>query len=624
MPAPIRITGARPLAGRKSGLGLMKASIRSPRPQSVQMARAQPARMLAHANLQPPVTRTRGQRVIARQVTARRQDAHQIARGKAREGPTRQPRQQAAARQGEAEDAGRRLHRLAIVAAREQRQRVAARAGGHMGQRQRFAQNLGQLGTPARERLRGLTVDGGKRHQRRPALPRQRRLDIPREPAEFRELPVAEAKDRDGAGGCCPHRLKPRHEAFGRSGRRPIAIGRGEDQHPVGARIGRCQAVHRAGMHLVAVRGQRIVQGARETPGAAALAADKDDGIGRLRGYIRLDPGPRAAARCPDQHTGYGHHGHGQRRHPEDQAEPPKALPGVQHVNRFIDPPRRAMVPPDQHPPGSLIDITIARGGLDAVGIRRVIRIGEGQLAQVAQVDVPESVDPVHRHGRAAIHLRRQARGLGCAAGDHVERRQRHVHPGQRRQHQSRHRHPPEIDMQALAARAARAAQDLRPSPHAPRGHLQARHRQHQHRQRPQPGGNPSGIVQKKRPVQVGHPAFNAGGRIVRNRLTARRVHDHRGGEAIFEIQNNDLARRRAPYLLDARIAVREPSGQIGHADRARRCGDGAAALQRGKDRQNRPAQRQNADQKCRQKAGKLVKLTQHDAPPFGNRDHRP
>ena len=45
---------------------------------------------------------------------------------------------------------------------------------------------------------------------------------------------------------------------------------------------------------------------------------------------------------------------------------------------------------------------------------------------------------------------------------------------------------------------------------------------------------------------------------------------------------------------------------------------------QRGKDRQNRPAQRQNADQKCRQKARKLVKLTQHDAPPFENRDHRP
>ena len=160
--------------------------------------------------------------------------------------------------------------------------------------------------------------------------------------------------------------------------------------------------------------------------------------------------------------------------------------------------------------PGSLVDIAFACGGLERENIRCVVRIGEGQLAQRrTPASVPEHGDPVQRDGRSAlISAGRPSTSAGAAGrSPNVEA--------------VIHRAVAEDSSSPAAAMRAKSTcrrpvsgplqrrEDSSPAARAARHEQEARNRQGiSIAAAPPAGGEPARIVEKERPVEVGHPAF--------------------------------------------------------------------------------------------------------------------
>ncbi len=163
--------------------------------------------------------------------------------------------------------------------------------------------------------------------------------------------------------------------------RRAGPIGRSKQDDPFGFYIAfRGEARHRAHMHALPGLRQRGVQRYGEAPGAAALAADKQDRLGPAHWPIAPDAGPPAPSGKPDRHAGRAHGRDAERHQPKHQPRRRRAVSGVQHVDGF-----RETLPPGQVGPGkqrsvALIETPGPPVGLQREGVRRIAGIGKAQL----------------------------------------------------------------------------------------------------------------------------------------------------------------------------------------------------------------------------------------------------
>ena len=203
--------------------------------------------MFPDHDLDEAVAAAGGERIEPRHGGALRQDAEQVARREAREAAPRQALPERRARQGEAQDRGRGLHLGAVVAARDQRQRLGRGQDRLVGQFQFDPQRLRRARGPS---ARSPAATGGRscRTARVRASPSPR--PPPRPPSRRRSRPGscgrrsrARRAARSGARSSC---AQPVEEALGRGRRIAVAIGRGEDDDPFGARVAvRCEGRHR-------------------------------------------------------------------------------------------------------------------------------------------------------------------------------------------------------------------------------------------------------------------------------------------------------------------------------------------------------------------------------------------
>ncbi len=164
--------------------------------------------MLADTDFHEAITRGTRQRIETRGVRSMRDDADEIAGEKRGASPVNLC-QNVRARQGEAENGGRRLYGRAKVTTRYQGQPGQLRHDGCMMQIERNADPFTQCPAPAGEVLRGLPVNGLKRKQLRPSGLFQLGIDILGKATEVGEAAVAKAKHADGnsaqgAVGCQP------------------------------------------------------------------------------------------------------------------------------------------------------------------------------------------------------------------------------------------------------------------------------------------------------------------------------------------------------------------------------------------------------------------------------------
>ena len=302
--------------------------------------------MFLHADLHKAVSARGGQRIEPRHGRSLGHDAEQIARRESAEALPDQPAPEAAPWQGETQDRGRGLHLGAVVAARDQRERLGRAASNGWWSSSSFdARSPRPSARPQRAKSCGdwrSTVSNGSRVT---------------QPFASAAAATATRRTRRRPGSCGRRSRAPRAARAGgsvepcqpvekpfRRGRRvAVAIGRGEDENALGAGVAdRIEGRHGCRMDRLAGRRQRLVQRRREAPGAAALAADEDDRLGAGCWLVAADPRPAPSSREPEDDAGPTHHRHAERHQPEHEPERARR-PGRYAACRSS--PRRAPMP---------------------------------------------------------------------------------------------------------------------------------------------------------------------------------------------------------------------------------------------------------------------------------------
>ena len=106
----------------------------------------------------------------------------------------------------------------------------------------------------------------------------------------------------------------------------------------------------------------------------------------------------------------------------------------MQFVDQLVGVARAAVRLKRQQRAIGLIDIAIALRSAQRVNVRKVVRRGIDQLAQVIEVGCPQRWQGGHGRCRTTGHLGRKFGFVLHAVRDEAEGSRRHVKPGQRRQ----------------------------------------------------------------------------------------------------------------------------------------------------------------------------------------------
>ena len=462
---------------------------------------------------------------------------------------------------------------------------------------ERDAKHLAKSSAPAREILWRLAVDRVQRHEFGPALRLRRCRNGLGEGAIGRKAAVAEAEQGHRDIRRRGRRVHPVEEPLGRGGRRAIAISRGEDDDALCTGVALwCEARHRANMDALPRCRQRGMQGRGEAPGAATLAADKNDRLGTARGLVAPDARPPAPPGKPDQDAGHAHRRHSERHHPEHKAEHRGPLPRVQHVNGFRDALPPGQVGPCHERAGSLVKIAGAPVGLQCEHVRRIAGIGKAQFAQLGDGRLQQRGHLIESEPNLSAHfggisrqdatVRQKIEGGGC-----------HPEGGGGGQNEADDGDPGDLDMQPARERTAQGREPVPPSARPSRDQHSTREREDQHRRGPGGHGDAPAIPEEERAMKVGEPAKGLV-RVGRGNARARRRVDHGSTRrALIEPIGGDPTGGRPPDLLDARIddldALRE--GGDCQASLHLRRGD---ALDCRKDRERSAAQAQDRDER--------------------------
>ena len=191
--------------------------------------------MLPHHDLDEAVAarRRRANRAAARRLPSGRMPIRSPASKRAKPRPG-QPLPERGARQGEAQDRGRGLHLGAVVAARDERQRLGRRAERAGATAPARSPAPAPSARPQRAKSCGdwrSTVSRG-RSSGQPFASAAAATAFG-EGAVGREAAVAEAEHGERRVGRAVEPRQPVEEALGRGGRRAVAIGRGQHDDPL-------------------------------------------------------------------------------------------------------------------------------------------------------------------------------------------------------------------------------------------------------------------------------------------------------------------------------------------------------------------------------------------------------
>lgn len=200
--------------------------------------------------------------------------------------------------------------------------------------------------------------------------------------------------------------------------------------------------------------------------------------------------------------------------------------------------------------------------------------------------------------------------GAPGAFRNEAEGRRRHPQGGERRQHQTGDRKPGDRGMQPAVATTARRCKDMAPAAGTPRKKRKPGDRHRQHRGRPDCSHDPPGIIEEERTVKIGQPALQ-GRRIGTADGCPGRGINHGCRRLIaFVIVGGDPAGRRLPDLLHRRLRSLNARSEFRHADRRR--GRRTCGFERGKERERRPAERNDAQEQGGDQPWPTVKRPDH------------
>ena len=393
-----------------------------------------------------------------------------------------------------------------------------------MRQIERDAERRAEPAAPIGEGLRRLPVDAFERQQRAHPLGGERGREAFGEGAVARKLAVAEAERGDVERAAAPA-LKAGQSAPRRGRGVALAIGGGQNDQPAGGAIGGREIVHRADMHFEAGAAQAAAQRLGEAPGRAALAADEQDGVGRLRSDVARHARTGAAARRPHQQAGDDEGRRERAGEADEERRRGGELARMQRVDGLIDVAPQAVVGVGQNSPGRRVERRLARRRDQRVDVGGIVGGGKLQAAQRIERRLAQSGDPLDRQARAGG-------GGGLRRAGPFGRRQkleggrRHHDAARRRQQQAERRRARQLAVQALGGRAADRREQLAPAAETSRQQREAGEAQRQHRRRAKAGGDAAGLAEQQLAVKILHRDHQRRG-LGRRRARARRRIDH-------------------------------------------------------------------------------------------------